>query len=239
MNRSKGPVLAMEWQTFLLGFTHLTITEKAMSIKPLIKSTRYLLTLIAIIVTIQPVHPAAAISSADISQPQACGAATADLISPAHGITLTRLNPTFTFQPVSGISEYRLDVSTKPDFSPFEPTKSERGYQFSISGSTADTFTYTSASAQNFLPDTLYYWRVAPVCSGVNGPYSDVFSFQTPESVTLPDAPVSLMPVDGFTTATSGVTFTWGWVNGANTYLLRLYQYESDALADTQYLSRR
>lgn len=85
--------------------------------------TRNLTGMIAFFVIILPSHQAAAGVRGDIPQPKGCGPATAGLISPANETTLTRLDPTFTFQPVSDVNEYRVEVSTKSDLLNFDAAK--------------------------------------------------------------------------------------------------------------------
>lgn len=174
-------------------------------------------------------HNVAMPSSANLLS---CGTNTVSLVSPADKANLPALYTDFSFLPISGITTYVLAVSTQPDFPDLDPNKSERGYEFTIPSLLGGTFTLTSSITQNFLPDTTYYWRVAPKCQGSIGNYSTVFQFKTPKDGILLEAPTLDQPTNEMKAATNGVTFTWEKITGATSYQIRFYRNESDATAD-------
>ena len=187
--------------------------------------------------TANPVFATRVAAPASPDNPAGCGINTVSLVSPADNALLPALYTAFSFESISGINTYVLNVSTQPDFPDLDPNKSERGYEFTIPYS-GGTFTFTNTITSNFLPDTTYYWRVAPKCQGSVGSYSTVFKFKTPKDGTLLAPPTLDQPANNVKAATNGVTFTWQAVTGAASYQIRFYRYESDANADTSALSK-
>ena len=91
------------------------------------------------------------------------------LDQPASGSTVASLTPTFTWNAVSGATDYRIQVSKNATFSPL-----------AINTITAAS-SYTAAS--NLTPATTYYWRVRvnnPTSTYGTGDWSAVFTFTTP-----------------------------------------------------------
>jgi len=93
----------------------------------------------------------------------------------------------------------------------------------------------------NFEPDTTYYWRAWLMCGELKGPYSEVLSFRTGASGTLPATPALRAPEDGATTPGRSVTLDWEPVTQAQTfdYLVRYReagadQYFWDWTSDTE-----
>jgi len=105
------------------------------------------------------------------------------LLSPLPGENTNNRNPTFRWLEVydpSGVT-YRLQISTRSDFSTLVYDKA------GIAG--------TSHTAENALPDNVYYWRVrAWDAAGNEGPWSDRWSFRVDTGVA---APLLLRPSRG------------------------------------------
>lgn len=188
--------------------------------------------------TANPVFATRVAAPASSDNPLGCGINTVSLVSPANNAVLPALYTAFSFESISGITTYVLNVSTQPNFPDPDPAKSERGYEFTIPSSSGGTYTLDNSLPQNFLPDTTYYWRVAPKCQGMVGVYSIVFQFKTPKDGTLLPPPTPDQPANNVKAATNGVTFTWQVVSGAASYQIRFYRYEADANADTSALHK-
>ncbi|MDD5370266.1 MAG: hypothetical protein PHQ40_14380 [Anaerolineaceae bacterium] len=168
----------------------------------------------------------------------ACGSGQATLLNPANETNLSALYTSFRFTPVAGVNTYVLEVATESTFSTMEPEKSERGYQFAIPDPSVSSFEWIDSLSQNFLPETIYYWRVTPKCNAVLGIPSQVFRFTTPANGIVLPAPTLDKPADQSHTLATGITFTWQAVSDASTYQIRFYHYLSDATSDSSYLSK-
>jgi hypothetical protein len=129
------------------------------------------------------------------------------LTSPAPGSHLSSSTVTFTWTAGSGVTEYRLNVST------YGP-----GY-FNIYGS--GVITTTSVTAPNLPTDgyklyvTLYYL--------INGTWSALNYTYTAEGSTAP--PVLTTPTPGSKLSSSTVTFTWTLGSGVTEYRLNISSY--------------
>jgi len=87
------------------------------------------------------------------------------LVSPANGATGISTNPTLTWNPSSGATSYRLQVSTTSGFS------STVIDQSGITG--------TSRAISGLSNNTTYYWRVNATNAGGTSAWSSVWSFTT------------------------------------------------------------
>ncbi len=135
------------------------------------------------------------------------------LVSPADGATINypSQNPTFTWQAVTGVKTYKLEVSTDAAFSP------------------AGTTTYTT-QATSFTPTTTqafgqtYYWRVTGTFSttSVNTGTSDVRSYQINWGSGGLMAPTPLAPSNSATDTVHDVVLKWTPVAGAATYQVQV-----------------
>lgn len=95
-----------------------------------------------------------------------------DLSSPANGITDQQLNITLQWQSASGASSYRVQVSLSPSFA------STLSDQSGINS--------TSHDVGPLEREKIYYWRVRGSFLGIDGAWSDTWSFGT-----IPNPPVS------------------------------------------------
>ena len=110
---------------------------------------------------------------------------------------------TANWQPASGISEYRFDLSTNNDFSSFV-----NGYNnYSVSS--------TGLTVSSLLPNSTYYYRVRSYWSGYSGPNSNVITVTTLDTAP-PSAPANLS-VTGIGT---DIRLEWNAVNGATSYAI-------------------
>jgi choice-of-anchor B domain-containing protein len=88
------------------------------------------------------------------------------LLTPTNGATNQSLQPTLTWNVVSGATSYSLQVATDAGFS---------NVVIAVSGLAAANYTPTTSLANN----TTYYWRVLASNGSGDGAYSTAFSFTT------------------------------------------------------------
>ncbi len=93
------------------------------------------------------------------------------LLAPANGATNQPLQPTLTWNAVSGATSYSLQVATDAGFS-----------NIVITANNIAVTNYTPAS--NLANNTTYYWRVLAANGAGNGSYSTTFSFTTEAATT-------------------------------------------------------
>ena len=125
-----------------------------------------------------------------------------NLTSPANNSTSIPINPSLTWNSVTGATGYTLQVSTSPSFSSFF---------FNQSG-----LTTTSYSINTLANDSIYYWRVSATNGGVSGAFSSVFNFLTVKAV--PGAPANLVS----TPTATGALLKWNLVSGATWYIVEV-----------------
>jgi len=134
------------------------------------------------------------------------------LISPENDSTVEDLLPTFTWDEVDDATEYEIQVSKRADFK-----------KKLVISEDIDTNTYTLL--EELSRHERYYWRVKAKDSGGEwGPWSEVWSFTTPEHQDNDEseAPVLVSPEDGSTVEDLLPTFTWDPVDGANEYEIEI-----------------
>lgn len=95
------------------------------------------------------------------------------LIAPANNATNVSLTPYMTWNSVAGADSYRFQISTSATFA---------SYVINIPNITSTIFQVPSG---NLIGNTQYYWRVAAVNTGGQGPYSTVWTFRTMQTFTL------------------------------------------------------
>ncbi|MBI2417308.1 MAG: hypothetical protein HYV28_05285, partial [Ignavibacteriales bacterium] len=130
------------------------------------------------------------------------------LVTPANNATNIQATNTFYWQPVSGASSYRLQISTTSNFSVT---------QFDI-----QNISSTNYQVVGLYYGTGYYWRVAAVTSGGTN-YSPSWQFTTgsPGGSNGNPGPVLVTPASGATNVAPNSTFTWDAVSGA-TYRIQI-----------------
>jgi hypothetical protein len=128
------------------------------------------------------------------------------LISPVNGVQNQSLNPSLTWNAVTGATTYRVQLSTSSIFA----TILEDYPSLTVLTKTVGLLTV----------NTPYYWRVSATNAGGTSPWSVTWSFTTVPAP--PIAPTLLSPTDGATDQSLNPTLTWGVVSGALTYHLQL-----------------
>lgn len=127
------------------------------------------------------------------------------LATPTNGSTGTALNPALSWNPSSGASSYRIQVSTSVTFATTIADSSN------IAG--------TSDTVANLIANTLYYWHVCATNDGGTSAYSSTFSFTT---LAPPQSPVLVFPANGSSGLGTNLTLLWNPSNGATSYRVQL-----------------
>jgi hypothetical protein len=129
------------------------------------------------------------------------------LSSPANNATGVAVNPTLTWNAVTGAAAYRVQVSTTSDFS---------------TGIVADDSTLTAASKalSGLTNNTVYYWRANARNAGGTSAWSTAFTFTT--VVAVSGVPVNANPANSATGVAVNPTLTWSAVTGAITYRVQV-----------------
>ncbi|MFH0989346.1 MAG: T9SS type A sorting domain-containing protein [bacterium] len=128
------------------------------------------------------------------------------LSSPADGATKQKPTLTLTWDPSTGASTYRLQVSTAGNFGTMVFDDS--------------TIAATSKQIGPLLSNATYYWRVgAKNSSGFSG-YSSAYSFVT--ELPIPTAPVLNSPSNGASGLSLSAFLSWSAVSDAAGYHLQV-----------------
>jgi hypothetical protein len=153
------------------------------------------------------------------------------LISPPNSSSLTTLIPLFQWNSGDNpdATTLRLEVARNIGF-----TGAKESLWYSPAQG-AGEFRFP----RNLDPATIYYWRAFLLCGGIEGPYSDAWSFTTGSDGTILPASTLVAPGNGSTAPTTTVTLQWSPVRGAVEYLVRWREvgqggYTYDWVTETQ-----
>jgi hypothetical protein len=142
------------------------------------------------------------------TEPESPAAVT--LISPADGADKVSTNLKFTWNALSGVSEYTYQLSDNSTFS---------------SVITKETVAGTSYEPEGLLHQKKYHWRVK-VSGDTNGDsWSETRSFTTGPADTEPESPAAvtlISPVDGADKVSTNLEFTWNALSGVSEYTYQL-----------------
>ena len=150
-----------------------------------------------------------------IFKPPASCESTPTLIGPADESNLDTLIPLFTIDPSGNplATKFKFHISIDPGFTSPYPT-------FSIPITNPDPFEFRLF--ENLNQNTTYYWRAWHICDGVDGPFTEIWSFTTGFGGIILPAPSLIAPANGSTLTSLPETFEWTSVSGAIDYVLRL-----------------
>lgn len=126
------------------------------------------------------------------------------LTAPVVGASMNDTTPTFTWNTVTGATQYRIQIANSADFE--TPARDEL----------VSDAAYTDAG----LPEGVFYWRVmSKNAVGIESLWSDVFTFVI--DTTAPDGPSLTSPSNG--AAVNGTpTLEWNAVSDATGYMLEI-----------------
>jgi len=123
-----------------------------------------------------------------------------NLIAPVDDAELISGSVTFSWDAISGVTQYELQISTSGDFSTYH----------------TNIVISTNTSTRSFSTSGLYYWRVRTKVGSLNGAWSIVRSF----NLGLLPAPVLTAPSNG-TGSYLNTYFRWNAVTGATGYQIQ------------------
>lgn len=128
---------------------------------------------------------------------------TPSLVSPTHESNNVSIAPTFTWNAVSGVDSYTLEVAEDEAFTLIITTK--------------NNITGTNTSITGLDYNTIYYWRVRAysTISG-NSAWSTVWMFATVPMT--PDTPTATSPANNATNIAVNPTLSWSVVTTATKY---------------------
>jgi Leucine-rich repeat (LRR) protein len=112
-----------------------------------------------------------------VTQPEAEKVPPVNLVSPEDGAKDLTTSVTLEWQEISGISEYRVQLSTSSSFSSTVADESTNQLSFEVS---------------SLEKEQSYYWRVQAIYDGDNKNWSTVRNFTTQPEVESPDGPNSV-----------------------------------------------
>ncbi|MFA5065968.1 MAG: hypothetical protein WC566_10960, partial [Dehalococcoidia bacterium] len=116
---------------------------------------------------------------------------------------------TFQWSSVSGATNYAVQVSTSPTFSPL--------FHYNY------TYSKTSSTYKDFPNNgTTYYWRAKSYNAAGWGDWGDSRSLINGSGGGTLPAPTLLSPSSGATVPGSTVTFQWSSVSGATNYAVQV-----------------
>lgn len=128
------------------------------------------------------------------------------LVSPADGATGIPTSPTLNWNPSSGATSYRLQVSTSNTFSSTVVDDS--------------TITGTSKQIGPLANSTPYFWRVNAKNAAGSSPFSAARNFTT--IVAAPAAPTPISPDNNSNNQPLSVALQWSAVSSADFYRVQL-----------------
>lgn len=133
------------------------------------------------------------------------------LISPADESNLDTLIPLIAIDPSGNpqATMFSFRISNDPSFNSW------------ITGFLlASSHPFELRLFENLNPNTTYYWRAWDICDGVDGPFTETWSFTTGSGGIILPAPNLIAPANGSTLTSHPVTFEWTSVSGAIDYVL-------------------
>ncbi|MFK7848303.1 MAG: T9SS type A sorting domain-containing protein [Rhodothermales bacterium] len=132
------------------------------------------------------------------------------LLSPGNGMTNVALPTTdLIWSESANASNYNIQLATTNDFA--SPVLD------------ALAIPATTTTTPDLAGGTIYYWRAQANGDGGTSAWSDVYSFQTALSGSVPDVPMLTAPLDGAgDQATSNLQLSWENATGASTYSMQL-----------------
>ncbi|RKS45187.1 concanavalin A-like lectin/glucanase superfamily protein, partial [Gillisia mitskevichiae] len=127
------------------------------------------------------------------------------LVSPLDTATDVALDASLTWNAVSEVDSYTIEIATDIAFANIIDTQSD--------------LTSTSATPNNLANNTNYFWRVFAVNAGGSSE-SVIWSFTTVPAIA--DAPTLVSPLDSATDVALDVSLTWNAVSEVDSYTLEV-----------------
>jgi uncharacterized protein YjdB len=126
------------------------------------------------------------------------------LLSPSNGAIDLDLSPSLQWNAVTGVKNYRVQVSKESSFA-----------TILLDNSSVSTNTLQLTNLEEGIT---YYWRVSSSNEAGSSSFSTVWNFQTKVTVIAPVPPVLVSPTDNSTGLATSLKLTWNPVPNANSY---------------------
>lgn len=130
------------------------------------------------------------------------------LLLPTPSSTISPVEASFSWAPVSNATSFRLQISKSIDFS--------------TNVITLDNLKYLSFIRNQLDPSSTYYWRVRASNDFGSGPYSSTGTFKTSTLNVVPDAPLLLKPSNNATGIAIKPELSWSRVPNSTAYRLQI-----------------
>jgi uncharacterized repeat protein (TIGR01451 family)/CSLREA domain-containing protein len=127
----------------------------------------------------------------------------AALLTPANGVFVSTVRPSFTWKAVTGAKQYRIQVDDDPQFG--SPAINQR----------VATTSYATPISATPLPQGLYYWQVLAIDPAGN----EGTNWSDPRQFTVF---IGTAPANGSFSATGKPFFAWAAVTGTTSYSLEI-----------------
>lgn len=130
------------------------------------------------------------------------------LLLPSPSSTISPVEASFSWAPVSNATSFRLQISKTSDFS--------------TNVITLDNLNYLSFIRNQLDPSTTYFWRVRASNDFGSGPYSSTGTFKTSTLNVVPEAPLLLKPYNNSTGIAIKPELSWSQVPNSTAYRLQI-----------------
>jgi hypothetical protein len=130
------------------------------------------------------------------------------LLLPSPSSTISPIEASFAWAPVSNATSFRLQISKSSDFS--------------TNVITLDNLAYLSFLRNQLDPSTTYYWRVRASNDFGSGPYSSISTFKTSALNVVPGMPILLNPSNNTTGIAIKPELSWSRVPNSTGYRLQI-----------------
>lgn len=131
-----------------------------------------------------------------------------NLVTPVNGATNVSTQPTMDWTDVSGAATYHLQISFNNNFT---------ALALDQTGITSSQFAVIAGILSG---TTQYFWRVAAINVGGEGPWSAVWNFTT--TIGPPSAPLLISPPNNSTGVSRTPILDWNNSPGATTYRVQI-----------------
>lgn len=135
------------------------------------------------------------------------------LESPVNSATGMATNSILKWKSAANAQTYQLQVSKTQDFGTLITN--------------AENLTSLQYTVQNLELNTQYFWRVRAKNSNGTSSWSSIWNFKTVTSLSIPEIPKPISPLNGSKDMSNTLLLQWGPVNEAKTYRVQVAKDES------------
>lgn len=149
------------------------------------------------------------ISELDVTTPPSIP----QLESPINSATGMATNSILKWKSAANAQSYQLQVSKTQDFGTLITN--------------VENLTSLQNTVQNLELNTQYFWRVRAKNSNGTSSWSSIWNFKTVTSLSIPEIPKPISPINGSKDMSNTLLLQWGTVNEAKTYRVQVAKDES------------